>query len=436
LTPEPGIIDYSGREESLMPGKYNPFRPNSVVTPGMFCGRFEEITTIDTSLSQTKHGNPQHFIILGERGIGKSSLFLVECMVATGSLDTFFGDKLNFIVVNITLDVSDTFYTIIKKIMGEFRRQLARRDKLKSIALAAWDFISRVEAAGVRVRGQDRTPDESELLGLLQNDFVKVLTSLGDEADGILLLIDEADKPPVSANLGLLCKLLTEHLTRNNCDHLLIGLAGLPSLVETLRGSHESSPRLFTSLDLKPLEPNEREKVIERGCKEANEKNSKETTITDEAKAMLSKISEGYPHFLQEFAYCAFENDNDYTVDSADVQESLFKENGAFDQLGKKYFDQYYRTPGSDDYRTVLDTMSYHGDEWVQRSQIIEESKLKASTVDNALRTLKGHDIIIQNPLRSGQYKLPTQSFAVWLQVRQFAEKNAENDGSSPGLFE
>jgi hypothetical protein len=34
----------------------------------------------EQSLFQTKHGNPNHFIIEGERGIGKSSLFLKACI--------------------------------------------------------------------------------------------------------------------------------------------------------------------------------------------------------------------------------------------------------------------------------------------------------------------------------------------------------------------
>jgi hypothetical protein len=56
--------------------KYNPFRPNSIVTTGMFCGRFDEMKAAEQSLFQTKHENPKHFLISGERGIGKSSLLL------------------------------------------------------------------------------------------------------------------------------------------------------------------------------------------------------------------------------------------------------------------------------------------------------------------------------------------------------------------------
>jgi hypothetical protein len=132
-------------------------------------------------------------------------------------------------------------------------------------------------------------------------------------------------------------------------------------------------------------------------------------------------FSEGYPHFLQEFAYCAFETDDDNEITHDDFMESLFEENGAFDQLGAKYFDKSYSTPASDDYRKVLDAMSDHDDSWVNRSTLISESGLKAATVDNALRALKLKDIIVQDDSRAGVYRLPTRSFAVWISLRKRA---------------
>ena len=136
-------------------------------------------------------------------------------------------------------------------------------------------------------------------------------------------------------------------------------------------------------------------------------------TITPEAKKLISTLSEGYPHFLQEFAYCAFEEDSDNVIDRSDVSDSLFRENGAFDQLGRKYFNEFYDAPDSDDYRWNLNTMADHLDNWISRAAIIAESGLKESTVDNGLRALKGKNVIVQNEKKVGLYRLPTRSFAV-----------------------
>jgi len=66
--------------------KFNPFKPNSIVTPGMFSGRAHELRAIEQCLYQAKHGNPQHFLLEGERGIGKSSLLLFVHQLANGTI--------------------------------------------------------------------------------------------------------------------------------------------------------------------------------------------------------------------------------------------------------------------------------------------------------------------------------------------------------------
>jgi hypothetical protein len=135
---------------------------------------------------------------------------------------------------------------------------------------------------------------------------------------------------------------------------------------------------------------------------------------------------------LQEFAYAAFEEDNNCTIDRDDVVSSLFKENGPFDQLGRKFFGVYYAMPSSDDYRSVLHTLSDHLDEWVDRATIIAESNLKSSTVDNALRALKAKHIILRDEAKPGNYRLPTQAFAIWLRGQKLAKAVTGTEGQIP----
>jgi hypothetical protein len=239
-------------------------------------------------------------------------------VVATGRVKTFDGNKtLDFIVVEISLEPDDDYYSIIKRITSRLKNEIGAREKLKTLALTAFEFISRIEAAGIRLR-DGKSSDDSELFANLQSDLINIINHIDGIADGILFLIDEADKAPASANLGQLCKLLKEALSKRNCDRLCIGLAGLPGLIRILRESHESSPRMFKTIDLKPLEPTEREQVLDIAMRDASEKNGFEIKITPEAKKLISDLSESYPHFLQEFAYCAFEADSDNVIDRQD----------------------------------------------------------------------------------------------------------------------
>ncbi len=73
--------------------------------------------------------------------------------------------------------------------------------------------------------------------------------------------------------------------------------------------------------------------------------------------------------FVQQFAFCAFNEDRDNTIDSNDVANgALHPENGAIQQLGLKYFHElYFDQIGADEYRDVLRAMAQHLDNWVTR---------------------------------------------------------------------
>jgi Cdc6-like AAA superfamily ATPase len=170
-----------------MPDKFNPFRPDKIAPPSIFAGRLEEIRLIDHCLLQTKNGNPQHFLLIGERGIGKSSLFVLEQHVASGRIPTLnTNQKLSFIVINVSLVVDDDQYSLIRKILSELKKELLSRDSFKAFTLAAWNFINKIEAAGVRYNKEETSPEDSELLSHMLNDFVKLLTNLEGGINGVL----------------------------------------------------------------------------------------------------------------------------------------------------------------------------------------------------------------------------------------------------------
>lgn len=415
--------------------RFNPFRPNEIVHPGMFAGRYDELVALEKALFQTKNGNPAHFVIDGERGIGKSSLLLNLKGVANGDFGTIEDSQsFRFITVSISVDASHTYSDIVHCIGTELRRQIADREQLKEFAKTAWDFMKKWEVAGVKYHEEKKQLKDTELIEELTFALAESLKNLGQVVDGVLILIDEADKPPVSSNLGSLVKLLTERLKVRGCDRVCIGLAGLTSLRDTLRRSHESSLRLFRIFALEPLSPKDRAQVIHRGLTAAEKRNKFAVTITPEALTNLTFMTEGYPHFIQQFAYCAFEADTDNNIDIEDVLKGAYGEAGALKQLGLKYFEkQYFDQIGSDEYREVLRVMAEHFDAWVKKAEIRKEApQIKASTLDNALSALKTRGIILPKKGTKGTYKLPSRSFAVW--IRAYTQTEGLIASTVPGL--
>ena len=398
--------------------KYNPFRPGSIVNPGMFCGRVPELIALEKVLFQTKNGNPQNFLIHGERGIGKSSLlFYLQC-VANGKITSLENSQFKFLTLSVELEPLNSYFDIIRKIGVELQRVVNTHQKVKDLAKTAWDFIKRWEVFGVKYLEKQSLIQPNDLLDDLTHTMERTVEDIEKEFDGILIMVDEADKPPATSNLGEFTKIFTERLAKRGCNKVSLGLAGLSGIVKTLREGHESSPRVFEILTLEPLLPKERIDVIRKGLNEAKEKNGFEVTITQNAANCIGAFSEGYPHFIQQFAYSAFEEDTNNEIDEDDVFGGAFKENGAFQQLGLKYFhDWYFEQIGSDEYREVLRTMSQKLDGWVTKAEIRREAKIKESTLNNAISSLKRRKIIIPKPGRKGEYKLPNKSFAVWIKA-------------------
>jgi hypothetical protein len=293
---------------------YNPFRPGSIVTPGMFCGRYDEFVGTERALFQTKNGNPHHFLIHGERGIGKSSLLYSLELVARGHIDAFNGSRFNFLTLSLELEPENTYSDLIGKVGAELGRAVAARQPGTEIAKTAWEFLKRWEVMGVKYSDTQHQAKPNELLDELTFTFEQTLKRYDTEIDGILVLIDEADKP-LGANLGEFVKVFTERLTKRGCNNVCLGLAGVSNVLQHLRQSHESSLRIFRIFTLEPLLVGERIQVVEKGLAEARAKNGFDTDITTEAKDAISEFSEGYPHFVQQFAFCAFEQDMDRNID-------------------------------------------------------------------------------------------------------------------------
>ena len=165
--------------------RLNPFQPNSMVVPGMFAGRVAELESIERGLYQTKLGNAWHFLIHGERGIGKSSLMSVTDYIACGEMTGPSDESFKFVTVTIEILPSSKLGDIISNIHREISKKIDNREKLKSLFKAAGDFLVKIEAMGVKFNNPESRPMD---LAPDLADFCKaVCERLEGQIDGILI---------------------------------------------------------------------------------------------------------------------------------------------------------------------------------------------------------------------------------------------------------
>lgn len=429
--------------------KANPFRPNSPVNPGMFVGRLQEIERLEQSLVQTRSGEPAHFMITGERGIGKTSLLLYLKYLARGDIP-FNSATFKFLVLDLDLDTNTTQLGLIRRIKMHLENQLGQSELARNFLNEAWAFLQRIR---VMDSGIEKTPEDASD-ELLLDEFAITLARVCNRTctpdaeaifsaryDGILIVIDEADNCSLELHLGSFLKLLVERLQRNGCNRVHVGLAGLPDLRAKLYASHQSSLRIFEDVQLGRLTNQEVSDVISICLERANKDNPDKTSITDKARQMLVNLSEGYPHFIQQFGYSAFAVDADGSIDPSDVEKSAFGPRGALDLIGDRYYrNDFYNKIQQDSYRQVLRIMAEEWDSWVSRATIKSKFKGKDSTLNNALKALRDRHIIFSKEGEKGVYRLQHKGFALWIKL--FADpdfslsllQTTQRDASSPTI--
>ena len=400
----------------------------------MFAGRLEEVERLEQALRQTRAGIPTNFLVLGERGIGKSSLLFILKAAAGRSLDE---DRKSFLVVHTDLDQSITSLGLVRKVEMGLRAALATSEASREFLREAWKFLKNIEASGFSLGGnQDETVTDAAIEEFAYSlaDTVNRVCGAGDGPnvfgatyDGVLLLIDEADNAGRELPLGSFLKLMLERVQRRGCNKLMVVLAELPELRTRLTSSHQSSLRLFDEVELSRLEPWEVNFAIDRGLTVAEELNNRPFNITTEARIALINLSEGFPHFLQQFCYSAFQLDDDDEIDADDVMVGAFDGAGAaMNLIGNRYYrEDFYEKIRKESYRQVLRIMAEHLDEWVSKDYIRKQFTGVASTLDNAIYALRDRHIIVSKEGQRGVYRLQNKGFAYWIKVYTTPDKGS-----------
>lgn len=394
----------------------NPFIPGRIAVADLFAGRQDALKRLTGLIRQVPY-SISNFAIVGERGIGKSSLLEQVKIDAENGLA---GDpgEIRFLTMSVALDQQDDFASIIGKIGVEFAERVDDLNLTKKLAKIAWDFLTKWEFLGVKFNREAGERPRWQLI----NDLAKVISSveraLVDSHAGVLCFIDEADQPAEEAGLGMIIKRLVEQLTRSSEKRVGFGLAGLPPLTDRVLASHGSALRPFQVFSLKPLAEEECRSLLRCGMELACRTCPSSISMDTGAENWIVENCEGYPHFLQQYAYAAFDANDDDTVDLKDVFNGAFREHGALDQLAFSYFKGMFGGESvSDLERRILLVLAPRYEALMSRDEICAELDAEED-VDVAVERLLSRGTILHDPVATKQFRIASNSFASWIRMR------------------
>ncbi len=279
----------------------NPFAPGAGTPPPALVGRDAVIADVDVALQRVKIGRTsQHQLITGLRGVGKTVLL--------GALAALAESRGYRIIRQEAVGGPDTLVSFLRQ-ARRITEDLGGGEKVRR-ALRSIDAV-RLSIAGTGVELQRGAPvPDREALGDVVVDMGAAAMS---EGAAVMLAIDEA-------------QLLDAHDLRrilsgvHRCSqdglpvHCL--LAGLPNLLGVVARAATYAERMFTTADLGPLSPDQVREAIIAPSRDIG------VRWDDGAVGTITDRSDGYPFFVQVWAYHTWNTATDDPISHADVEHA------------------------------------------------------------------------------------------------------------------
>ena len=281
----------------------NPYAPGAGTPPPALVGRDGLIAESTVALQRLKaRRSTQHLLLTGLRGVGKTVLMGRLAAVAASE---------GFQVIRLeAVGGDDAIVSMLRQ-----ARQIA--DGLgggprAARALRAIDSVSlTIAGTGVRLdRGEPAAQADREALA----DVLVDIAAAASERDlGVMLAIDEAQ---ILDTTDLRRMLAGVHRCGQDGLPIWCLLTGLPNLVGVVAKAATYAERLFTVGNLGPLTPSQVAEAVQAPAQELGVKWS------NEALSALVDRSDGYPFFVQMWAYHAWNAAIDDPISIDDLERA------------------------------------------------------------------------------------------------------------------
>ena len=279
----------------------NPYAPGAGTPPPALVGRDAILDAAAVSLRRIRSArSAQHQTLTGLRGVGKT--VLLAKLAAVGEHEGF------RVMRQEAVGGEDTILTFLRQ-ARRVTEDLGTGAKVAR-ALRSIDTVS-VSIAGSGVllsRDVDRADREA-----LADVVTDLAAAAADRDLGVVIAIDEAQLLDPHDLRRILAGV---HRAGQDGLPLWCVLAGLPNLVGIMSHAATYAERLFTVAELGPLPPDQAAEAIVRPAEEIG------VAWATEAVDAIIDESEGYPFFVQVWAYHTWNAARDEPISAADVERA------------------------------------------------------------------------------------------------------------------
>jgi len=209
----------------------------------------------------------------------------------------------------------------LRRILFDLNRMAGAGDKACKAVAVLKSFITGIRVKigdmdfGIDIEPAKGTADAGDLEVDLPNLFVAVAEAAEERGSGVAILIDEVQYFKASELSALIMAM--HKMQQRQLPLVLIG-AGLPILPGLAGESKSYAERLFSFPDLGPLPQSETFKALQEPAMAAGE------GFDLDALEEIHNITKGYPYFIQEWGYQAW-NHAEHSPISVEVVKAINK---------------------------------------------------------------------------------------------------------------
>jgi hypothetical protein len=277
----------------------NPFSPGAGSPPPELAGRDSILDKTKITLGRIQTGRPEKsFLLVGLRGVGKTVLLnrvreiAEEMSYKTIFLEAHENKSLAGILLpslrGLLFDL-DRMENLSEKVKKGFR---VLKSFLSGIKLKAYDFELSLD-----VDPETGTADSGDLEIDLPPLLEAIAEAAKDKKVAIVIIIDELQYLSAKELSALIMSI--HRINQRSLPLVLIG-AGLPQLVGLAGKSKSYAERLFDYPAIGPLDKKDAIEALQGPLKE------QQVEFSREALDEIIDKTKGYPYFLQEWGYHAW----------------------------------------------------------------------------------------------------------------------------------
>ncbi len=278
----------------------NPYSPGAGTRPPELAGREHILTSALVALERVKNGRSEKSsILVGLRGVGKTVLLNEIQELAESN-----GYKVAYIEMHESRQkksLSELLIPQLRRILLQLDYGQMASEQVKKGFRVLKSFISSFKASFAEIEWSFDPEIGIADSGDLEMDLADLFVALGaaakDRGTAIAIIIDElqyVEEKELSAFI-----MAMHRVSQKSLPLIIIG-AGLPQLVGKAGNSKSYAERLFAYPKVGALNLTDAKTALQQPVKEMG------VEYTEEALEEIYRQTQGYPYFLQEWGYQAW----------------------------------------------------------------------------------------------------------------------------------